>query len=315
MRWPEAIHLLVSDDGQTYHEAGELLALSTRHGTPPREGYAVHRFWTDALQTHGRYVAVVVSAMGYGFVDEIEVYRGDDAWVNRPLAGASAANPTRFFAERVVSRCVTRRLRDDLSAVRALAERVQLSPERRQPLDTELAALAGDLPSVVNWKCPADFKAILPLNDLHTRVFLAQAAIWRAAGLPALSVGRAGPWDPLPLVGLPRHQDKPAITVDLMQNEYRAAAFNLSSAAAQTATLSLKIEGLPGGVNPEWITVRQVEWTDTRLGQPVAAALPLARREGEVFLIPLHPGLTRQVWLTLHPTRCWRPVRIKGAFS
>ena len=301
VQWPEAIHLLVSADGQTYREAGELLALSAKHGPPPREGYAAHRFWTGDLEIHGRYLAVVVSAVGYGFVDEIEVYRGDDAWLSRPLGGVAAANPESYFAERVVHRFVARRLRSDLAAVRELARRLEPGAEATQRLNAELTALADDLPSLANWQCPADFKAILPLNDRHARVFRAQAALWRAAGLPALSVGRAGTWDPLRLVGLPRHEGNPALTVDLMQNEYRAVAFNLSSAAREIMTLKLQLHGLPGDVNPDWITVHQVEWTDTRLGQPVAAALPLAHREGDGFHIPVHPGLTRQVWLTLHP--------------
>jgi hypothetical protein len=301
VRWPEAIHLLVSDDGQGYHEAGDLLALSAQHGAPPRNGYATHRFRTDALQTHGRYLAVVVAAVGYGFVDEIEVYRGEEAWLGRTLAGARAADPGKFFAERVVSRCVSRRLREDLEAVREQVGRLDPGAEARQRLNRELYALAGELPALAHWSCPADFKAILPLNDLHARIFQAQAALWREVGLPALSVWRAAAWDPLPLVGLPRNEDKPAIRVDLMQNEYRAAAFNLSSAAGQAGALNVQIEGLPGGGNPDWITVHQVEWTDTRLGQPVAAALPLAPRDGDGFRIALHPGLTRQVWLTLHP--------------
>ena len=82
--WPELILVMVSDDAKTYYVAGDLVALSAENGTPPAEGhYAVHRYWTDQLATHGRFVKLVIEKRGpYTFVDEIEVYRGDDAWVS-----------------------------------------------------------------------------------------------------------------------------------------------------------------------------------------------------------------------------------------
>ena len=87
-----------------------------------------------------------------------------------------------------------------------------------------------------------------------------------------------------------------------MNNEYRAGAFNISMTGATDQVLRLAIEGLPGGRNPSYITVHEVAWTDTSSGRPVAAALPEARRDGDEFLIHVPAGLTRQVWLTFHPT-------------
>jgi hypothetical protein len=66
--------------------------------------------------------------------------------------------------------------------------------------------------------------------------------------------------------------------------------------------LELRFLGLPGGAHPPYIMVHEVAWTDTASGQPVAAALPQAQRRGDAFLIRVPSGLTRQVWLTLHPT-------------
>jgi hypothetical protein len=64
----------------------------------------------------------------------------------------------------------------------------------------------------------------------------------------------------------------------------------------------MQIAGLPGGTNPAYISVHEVAWTDTWTGKPVAAALPEARRETGGFALNVLPGLTRQVWLTFHPT-------------
>ena len=56
----------------------------------------VHRFQTDELMIHGRYVKLIVHKGGrvFIFVDEIEVFRGVDAWkIERPLPGTAVEYP------------------------------------------------------------------------------------------------------------------------------------------------------------------------------------------------------------------------------
>jgi len=56
VRWPSGIYILVSDDGKHFYEVGELIAMS-RKGNPKLNGaYQIHRYRTDALCTHGRYL-------------------------------------------------------------------------------------------------------------------------------------------------------------------------------------------------------------------------------------------------------------------
>lgn len=300
--WPHAIDILVSDDGKTFHAAGELVSLSAQRQPLPPAGYAVHRLWTADLRAHGRFVALIVSAAGYAFTDEIEVYRGEASWLNLPPTGEPVSDLRRFFSDHATSRSVLRRLREDIGAVRELASRVELPADARRQLRAELEAATGELPRLAHCQWPADFRAVLPINETHRRVFRAQAGLWRAAGLPPLFAWRAGAWEPLALVSVPRPETHLGLTVSLMANEYRAAAFNLGNAGDADAVLKLRITGLTGGLNPSWITVHEVAWTDTREGQPVAAALPPAAREGDDFLIQAPAGLPRQVWLTAHPT-------------
>jgi hypothetical protein len=85
-----------------------------------------------------------------------------------------------------------------------------------------------------------------------------------------------------------------------MRNEVRGAAFNLSNPGATAASLRITIEGLPGGMNPPSIAVHEVLFTDTKSGEPVAAAMPLARRDGDGYVVDLLPGLTRQIWLNFN---------------
>ena len=288
--WPIGISVLVSDDGDTFHLAGELVGLDAKHGPPPAaEEYAVHRYWTDELRTHGRYVLFMVDASGpFVFADEVEVYRGEPGWVREPLVGEGVRDAQGYRQQLAV----VRRLRADLRAVRAA--------DAAHALNGELDAIEAELPKL-EWHPPADFRAVLPLNELHARIFRAQAAVWRAQGAAPLTVWAAQPWDPLSLTQRPPAEAAGGVNVALMQGEYRAAAFNIANAGEAPLMLRMRISGLAGGENPNWINVHEVAWTDTKSGQPVAAALPEAKRDGGDLAIDVPAGLTRQVWLTLHP--------------
>jgi len=77
--WPRRILISVSEDGESWYGAGDLLKMSgEREPLPPYGTYSARQIWTDQLQTHGRYVGLVIEPEGpYTFCDEIEVYRGD----------------------------------------------------------------------------------------------------------------------------------------------------------------------------------------------------------------------------------------------
>jgi len=95
--WPAQMKILVSDDGETFADLGDLLELTPEPPSP--EGYNTLWLRTEDLKTHGRFVKVVVSAAESGdgtyfFTDELEIYRGEDAWVGLPYPEpAKVANP------------------------------------------------------------------------------------------------------------------------------------------------------------------------------------------------------------------------------
>ncbi|MFM9960217.1 MAG: discoidin domain-containing protein [Planctomycetaceae bacterium] len=298
VEWPAAISILVSDDGQAYHPVGELISLSDRQQGPPAADYHTHRYATDQLRTHGRFVSLVVWLSGpYAFADEIEVHRGEKTWLKEPLVGASVASPKAFLERRPVQQ----RLMSDVRALRQTAGRVTLTEAVSKSIDEELFAVQSQA-AVMPVRYETNFKTVLPLNAEHARVFRAQAKLWRAQGIAPLSTWTTPTWDPLSLIQTPPRETPAKLKVAMMQNESRAAAFNISNASEQDASLRLRLSGLPGGDNPSWVTVHEVAWTDTKVGRPVAAALPEARRDGADYLITVPSGMTRQVWLTLHPT-------------
>ena len=299
--WPLTIHVLVAGEDKQFHAVGDLVTFSAANGLPPAEGYATHRYWTDALRTHGRYVAFAFPAQPYGFVDEIEVYEGEPEWLGAPLTGPSVADVTEHIQALVVKESIIRRLRRDIHTVREKAEEGTVPESVRREVLAELDAITGQMDAI-----PAeyddDFRTVLPINDLHVRILRAQAKLWEGQGLPPLTVWQTGLWDRLEYAVDPPESGGAAVNVHMMRNEYRAGCFNVSNATQASLELAVRIQGLPGGTTPDYVVMHECLWTDTKSGQPVAAALPEAPRRDGAYIITVPSGFTRQVWLTFHPT-------------
>ncbi|QDU88520.1 hypothetical protein Pla175_18980 [Pirellulimonas nuda] len=300
--WPQAIDLMVSDDGRSYRHVGDLVSLSAKRNPAPSGGYAVHTYRTQQLRTHGRYLAFLITPSGnFFFADEVEVFQGDPSWLAEPLTGKTTHDLPAYYREGAVQAAVGRRIADDARTLHECVASAGLEAEPARRLKEQLTAIEAELPRLPRAQ-PKGFRAVLPVNPLHERLFGVQAALWRGQGLPRLTLWQTPLWDPLSLTQTPPAEGNAKIDVALMQDEYRAAALNLSLSAEQQANVSVSFSGLPGGAHPSWIKVHQVEWTDTKSGVPVAAALPLAEWDEHGAKINLRPGLTRQVWLTFHPT-------------
>jgi hypothetical protein len=299
--WPSSIYLWVSDDEKTWHIAGDLVALSARHSLPPAVSQnPTHRFATMDLNTHGRFVKfIIVPTEAYIFADEIEILRGPDDLLKKPAPGPLAIRVPDYQAATKIDSFVRRRLTSDLSAIRANLDKTALSKTTHLKLATELDAIAMEIPST-RLTNSENFRTTFPLNNVHRRIFTAQAALWRLNGFKGIVAWPAQRWDMLSPTETPS-KAAPSLDVAMMGNEFRSAAFNLSNAEEKPTQLSLTIEGLPGGKNPGYLTVHEVPFTDTQSGVPIAAALPVIEQQSGKFSLQLPSGLTRQLWLTFHP--------------
>jgi len=306
VRWPLSIRILTAGEDGKYHEVGDLVQLSAeQHGplVPTKasdaDKYGTHRYWTDRLQTHGRFVSLVVWNEPYTFVDEIEVYAGEPAWVDEPLPGPEIADVKAYAARMAIQKGIRTRLVRDIEALRKATEEEGVPAHVQRDVLEELAAVEANFGLAT--ESGDDFQAVLPLNAWHARVLRTQAWLWRARGLQPLTFWLSNLWDPLPLVGAPDTAAELAVEVHLMRKEYRAAAFNVSNSSDEPLQVAFRLSGLPGGDNPGYVTVHEVSWTDTRSGVPVAAALPEISAEDNLYTVSVPSGMTRQVWLTFHP--------------
>jgi hypothetical protein len=298
--WPAAIYILVSDDGKTFQSVGDLVVDSA---APPADGYHTFKYTTDHWQAHGRYVRFVVAGGGiFVFADELEVYAGDHAWLTTSLAGRPFTNTLDFLREARTQSGIRNRLTADSKSARSLLDAARLSPDVSAVLRTELDRIDMEIGSLSPTPI-GTFKTILPLSDLHARIYAVDGKLATASGAKPVTAWAANPWDLLSPVTSPT--DLPAaagrVTVTTMHGETRAAAFNVANSTGEPVNASVRIDGLPGGGNPGYITVHDVVWTDTRSWLPVADALRPLAQSGHVYRFTISAGMTQQLFLSVKP--------------
>src|SRR5574340_17438 len=90
VQWPGAIHVLTSDDGNAYRDAGDLVAMDLKAHGPWPKGYAIRRLFAGDLRMRGRFVRLLMlpaADSAFTFVDEIEVLRGSPELLHGEPAG------------------------------------------------------------------------------------------------------------------------------------------------------------------------------------------------------------------------------------
>jgi hypothetical protein len=297
VQWPTSILVLLSGDNKTYYLAGDLVEMSAaEHGEPKAQGYGLHRFVTNKLRTHGRFVKLIIFGSGpFIFADEIEIYKGAEDFLTSVPPGEKIEDIKSFHRQMAITRGLRRRLRLDLAEVRKMVKECGQTAKWEkefQNLEKQISAL--------HFKAPPDFRTVFPINDLHRRIFAIQSALWRDRGLSDIIIWQKNRWDTLSPTELPQ-SGQVVIDIRMMQNEYRGAAFNLSNAGQTAAYIGLTVEGLPEGTNPDYITIYEVPFTDTRSGVPIAAAMPKLLKDRGQYHVVIEPGLTKQIWLNFHP--------------
>ncbi|MCX7599216.1 MAG: hypothetical protein N2512_10195 [Armatimonadetes bacterium] len=320
--WPASILIYLSDDGQLWHCVGDLMEMVSRETLPPYGEYARRKLTAMGWRVHGRYVQLAVELGGwYGFVDEIEVYEGEAAALGEPLPGEPVEDVPAHLTLMAFNALLREQLRRDLQAVREDIQAPGVEEQQRRELSARAEAIAqriGQAPLVR----PEGFRAVLPMTDLEREIFALQAEVWRAQGKPLLRVWHCHRYDHLSPSAEPGDGEKTAdgakagdaaerytsaqparISVRMMNGEVRADVVNFTNAASQPAQLRLRIEGLPGGVNPDYVTVHEVLHVGTRNFDrgTVAAALVEAQRDGEGWTITVPSGMTSQAWVEFKP--------------
>lgn len=309
--WPQEVTVLVSEDNQRFFLAGPTIKVTPDKLVPPltneivqagldrelgKRGHQASTHWYRAgkLQTQGRYLALIMTSSlmnGPVVLDEVEIYAGPASTKTNLRIGPAFTEGEGGWKSYKLHRAINERIGRDGAALRRKIAGSSVPRQTQESLLTELSELVSKVgkqpvPDV------AGFRAVLPISDLHARVFQMHAALWRAQGALPLRVWRTHRWDPLSPLQEPAGQP-PHLHVVLPQNATYSDVLNLSNAAEQSCTVNITLKDLP----IEQIDVCQVEWVDTQAFEPVASALvPIQPTDG-VYRVTIPSGMTRQVWL------------------
>jgi hypothetical protein len=302
---PPLILILVSDDGQQFKLAGELVGLASKFGPPPR-GDA--RFWlrTDELKTHGRYVQLAIPSSVFVMVDEVEIYEGPQSLLKEPVAGEIIAKPVEYVQEHKTAFAVNARVATDAARALQLTAALTMPPATRKKVAEKLETLRQEAVTAKRQTYDNDFRAIVPLNEQHAEVFAALGPALQAAGFRDVVIWhrnrwqRQGPFD-LPVAIEPgkRMMNVPKVELEvaLLQNDRRGEVFNIGNFDDKAKAAFITFTGLPGGNKPSYIRVRQAEYVAMQSRAWDADALPLAQEKTGGWKIDLPAGVSRQIWL------------------
>lgn len=300
VNWPTAIYIATSDDNQTWHYAGDLTLLS-QNGSPAAEGYQTFRYVTHDLHTKGRYISFGVAEVPYVFVDEIEVYKGDDAWLTQPASGRVVASMSDVVKVNAITSHVQHRLDDDIAAIREEISKSNISSGYKRTftarLDKDAVATAQMVP------LPKDFKTILPLNGIHRDILAVRGELLAAEGQKPLIVWHQHRYAWLPLLAMPNHQNNPQLNFSMLRNQFRSDDLLLTNASGKSQNVILQLKAPPRNTRSGWLQVYSVAWTDTAQGTPVADALMPVESQNGVYQISVPAGMTRKVWFTVDSSK------------
>lgn len=295
--YPRTVAVLVSDDGENFHLAGDLVRL-TEEALPPAYGQqSRYGYRATSLNTRGRYVRIVLGAASvFLFCDEIEVFRGDEALLDEPLPGEPVELASLVEPDRLTQLGAYTRIRSDAEAVQKLIGTITLEPALHEELTGELDAVLAALNESEQVVEPEGFRAIVPFNDLHARVFAVYGRILAAGAGAAVTVWHSEPYRMLELFERPGDPLR-RLSIAAMQNERRAEVVNLTNASGEPRQVRVSFE--QGGAD---LHVDAVQYVDTREGKVVhSALLPLSADERGVYTTTVPAGMTRQLWLTFEP--------------
>jgi len=292
--WPTTIPIAVSDDNVTWHYQGDLRWLADE--SPPASGYSTFTYYTNQLHTKGRYVAIGVVSSPYIFTDEIEVYRGDDDWLNDPIGGDQYDSMEELITARMVTALASSRLQEDLDSVNDLLDSSTIPTTLKEELQARLAQDQLNIQTMGD--VPSDFKAILPFNDTQKDILAVRGEILGAQGFAPLTIWKLHRYAWLSFLQTPSTQQTAQLSFSMLKNQYRSDALLLTNATGDPMTVTLQLQNPPAGAAAGWLQMDYAEWTDTAQNIPVADALKPIPEQNGIYQITIPAGLTRKIWCT-----------------
>ncbi len=297
VQFPSFIVMMVSDDAKLWHYQGNLISLSRKNGTPIPSTYSKFRFVTHDLKTKGRYIALTIQQSPYTVIDEIEVYAGEESWINLPAGGQVVSSISAIQ----INQKIQHRIATDIEAVQQVLSKSSLSIAAKSRFAKRLDQAALD--NEIFGSADKNIKTVLPINDKHRAVMAIYGEILAAEAVAPVAIWHQNRYAWLPFIAKPSAGEKPELRITALRNEFRSDALLLTNATGKEKTVSVQLSHPPANAKAGWLEIDSVAWTDTYQGIPVADAfLPAPNAKGKYF-VTVPAGFTRKVWFTVDASK------------
>ncbi len=297
VEFPEFIAVLVSNDGKTYGFAGLISSEDLANLRSVGHNRVPHTFIIGNLNTQGRFVKIVVRPnRRYFFLDEIEIIGNKSK-----LGGQTGRREDlpQFTDSSKVLRAI-----EDYQQLRVnIVETIKALQDggNRFPVDFVKKVLP-ELESIAKeGKLPTDkIYSQNELSVLRMRLGMLRAQIYRKVYNSELACFATNPMEAVFEKDMCFQENLKEINVQLWQNEYESAAFNIVNCSDEPMRVSVSISPLAGGGGEQvdsdkTVTVRRTIYVQGATVGSIADALVLQKDRPFV----LQPGELTQIWLTV----------------
>ncbi|MBR2427833.1 MAG: discoidin domain-containing protein [Lentisphaeria bacterium] len=302
--YPELINVYISKDGKSWDYIGDMITDGAKHGNPSNTQYNVFKFTISDLKVRGRYVKFyVVSQTQYVFCDEIEIHRGTDDQKSAPreagIRDPQSHSLAVYFNNHVMKRC-----RADLAEMQKLISK--LPADVRKKAEAVVPGLKKKINTVKPYRNAYDFKAYIPLNDVHAEIFALNAHALNNAGYNKPFFWNKNRWDYVAITEIPKKAKLSPLSIEMMRKEVRADVINICNPTGKPLEYTVTVSGLPKNAN---VVLKEVLYTDTREGKTAASALRAAPVNQSLKTI-VPAGCNRQIWVSIE-----KPVSKAGNYK
>ncbi|MBQ7650620.1 MAG: hypothetical protein IJS15_06650, partial [Victivallales bacterium] len=288
VKMPEFIYIYTSEDSKEWYFIGELMAKSiAERGLPSEEDYMRYKAATNDMPCKGRHVCFLIMQQPYTFIDELEVFKGDDSLLAKAPSEEKSPTPMVHFYDKRLQLLVEKdiqKLEEGVGTLRSAA---------KASLAAELADYRKDKLKTLTIGSE-DVTPFFPLDDVHAQLYAINAKYLRSKGLDKPMIWRSCRWDNFNPMDAPSKKTKPEpLEVEMMRGEVRAESFNILNPTDKALKFNIEVKGLPEGSG---IDCREVLVMVAKQMRFSSSALKPG--DGASISVDVPPGMSRQIWLS-----------------
>ncbi len=316
VQWPNSILVFASEDKENWQLLGDLTYYGTRgKKAPDNATYSTFTYETEEFRAKGRYVAFLVKGVSGIFCDEVEVYGGDEAWLNLPghyTISAKDGDFTDVLEKTHAASLIWKRLSLDMDSIMegmkdSLAS---LSEADRGRLSAQAGECTQGLQAFHIAEDVATTSSELPLANypLSAKILALNAFAQRAKGYAKPFAWKSNRWENVTLIGnAPEYKKKVSLAVTMMRGEVRSDAFSIANPTDQPQEFAIDVSAFSRSLG---IKVLQAVVTDTIESETLSSALRELEMVGGKAKVTVPAGCNVQIWIMCH-----KPSAKAGTYS